>query len=39
MRISNALFVIFLYENPYKRDADTDFVASASKMHQQGLKT
>ena len=38
MRISNAVFVIFLCENPYKRDADTDSVASASKMHQQGLK-
>ena len=38
MRISSAVFVIFLCENPYKRDADTDSVASASKMHQQGLK-
>ena len=38
MRISNVVFVIFLCENPYKRDADTDSVASASKMHQQGLK-
>ena len=38
MRISSVVFVIFLCENPYKRDADTDSVASASKMHQQGLK-
>ena len=37
MRISNVVFVVFLFENPYKRDADTDSVASASRMHQQGL--
>ena len=38
MRISNVVFVVFLCENPYKRDADTDSVSSDSKMLQQGLK-